>query len=110
MNKKLIIFILLLILIVIAGCGKNYDSFAQCLTEKDAKMYGADWCTHCQEQKKMFGSAFKYVDYINCDFNKDECNEKEIGGYPTWIINGTSYRGVQSLSRLGFLTGCELPK
>jgi len=109
MNKKLIIFILLLILIVIAGCGKNYDSFAQCLTEKDVKMYGADWCTHCQEQKKMFGSAFKYANYIDCDFNKDECSEKKIEGYPTWIINETDYRGVQSLQRLAHLSGCELP-
>ncbi len=110
MNKRLIMIVLPLILVVIVGCGKNYDDFAACLNEKGAKMYGADWCAHCKEQKKMFGGSFKYVDYINCDFNTDECSEKKIEGYPTWVINDTSYRGVQSLSRLSFLTGCELPE
>jgi len=108
MKKKLIIIALFFgILIIAAGCGKNYDSFAQCLTEKGAAMYGADWCTHCQEQKKMFGSSFKYVDYVNCDFNEGECIKKGIKGYPTWIINETDYRGVQSLQKLGYLTGCK---
>lgn len=86
----------------------EYDDFAKCLTEKQAKMYGTDWCGYCQEQKKIFGKSFKYVDYIDCDFNQVECSSAGIKGYPTWIINGDSYSGVQPLERLSQLTGCEL--
>src|SRR5579884_3441002 len=37
--------------------GSVYDSFAQCLTQKKATMYGLYWCEHCAEQKEMFGNA-----------------------------------------------------
>ena len=44
----------------------RYDKFAQCLAEKQVKMYGLYWCTHCAEQERMFGSSFNYVTYIEC--------------------------------------------
>src|SRR3989344_3569664 len=37
----------------------KYDPFAQCLTDNGAKMFGAYWCPHCSDQKKMFGSSWK---------------------------------------------------
>ena len=36
------------------------DSFAQCLTSKGMKMYGAWWCPHCAEQKESFGYGFHH--------------------------------------------------
>ena len=42
------------------------DAFAQCVAEKQAKMYGLYWCTHCAEQKEMFGSSFQYIPYVEC--------------------------------------------
>ena len=33
------------------------DGFAQCLKDKGAIFYGAFWCPHCQNQKKMFGRS-----------------------------------------------------
>ena len=30
------------------------DQFALCLGDKGAVFYGAFWCPHCQNQKKMF--------------------------------------------------------
>src|SRR5215467_2633829 len=42
------------------------DAFAKCLTAKNAKMYGAYWCPHCQDQKEMFGSSFQYAPYVEC--------------------------------------------
>ena len=47
--------------VVLTSAPGPYDDFAQCLTENDAKMYGAFWCPHCKEQKAMFGSSWKYV-------------------------------------------------
>lgn len=87
----------------------KYDSFAQCLTDVGVKMYGTDWCHFCQDQKSRFGKSFKYVDYVNCDFNQEECNAAGVEGYPTWVINGETYSGVQPLESLASLTDCELP-
>jgi len=86
----------------------NYDEFAKCLSEKEVSMYGASWCSHCNNQKKMFGDSFKYVNYIDCPENQDLCNEKGIQGYPTWIINGKQYPGEQTFQKLSELTGCSL--
>lgn len=97
--------------LIFSGCAKKpgkYDAFAQCLTEKGAAMYGTEWCSHCQNQKKTFGSSFQYIDYVNCDFNRDECLRNGIKSYPTWVINETKYSGEQPLFRLASLTNCKL--
>jgi len=86
----------------------QYDEFAQCLTEKGIKMYGTNWCSYCQRQKDMFGSSFKYINFVDCDKNRQECLSAEVDGYPTWKINGQNYPGVQQLDRLAQLSGCEL--
>jgi glutaredoxin len=86
----------------------NLDDFAKCLKSKGATMYGAEWCPHCQEQKKMFGDSFKYVNYVECPENQVLCEQMGVTGYPTWIINGVSYPGAQSLEKLKELTGCTV--
>ncbi len=85
-----------------------YDNFAQCLTDKGIKVYGTDWCSYCKKQKGLFGDSFKFVNYVDCDYNKDKCNLEGIQGYPTWKINDESYPGVQQLERLSQISGCEL--
>tara|TARA_Y100000310_G_scaffold144893_3_gene144228 strand:- start:43059 stop:43547 length:489 start_codon:yes stop_codon:yes gene_type:complete len=92
-----------------------HDAFAQCLTEEGATMYGAFWCPHCAEQKKMFGKSFKYVDYVECDpkgknANPEKCNQAGITSHPTWIIKGEKYNGQQPLPILAEATSCELTK
>src|SRR5258708_10657052 len=42
------------------------DAFAKCLTVKRAKMYGAYWCPHCEDQKEKCGSSFDYAPYVEC--------------------------------------------
>ena len=86
----------------------EYDEFAQCLTDAGAVMYGTSWCSHCQDQKKRFGKSFQYVNYVDCDKNKDECLAAGVSGYPTWIMKGESYSGNKPLMSLASLTGCEL--
>ena len=117
MDKKTRIYILIAIVAVIAlsayfiqkGMNKqgNYDSFAKCLTEKGARMYGTEWCSHCQAQKALFGKSFQYVFFTDCDLDSAACKQVNITGYPTWIINGTQYPGEQTLQNMGFLTDCE---
>ena len=99
---------LLVYLIMPKGEAGQYDEFAQCLTEKGAVMYGTDWCPYCKNQKAMFGASFKNIDYVNCDFSKAECDKNGVTGYPTWKVGGQSFSGVQPLTKLGSLAGCEI--
>jgi len=114
MKKSIIYTILIVIIALIVYTIINYnvkpgkyDDFAKCLTEKGAVMAGTDWCSYCKKQKEAFGKSFKYIDYKNCDFEKTWCDENGVEGYPTWVIDGETYSGVQSMERLGSLTGCE---
>jgi len=78
----------------------NMTSFAKCITEHGAVMYGASWCSHCNHQKQMFGDGVEYINFVDCDVYKDKCEDAGIKGYPTWVIDGKQYLGVQPLSRL----------
>jgi len=85
---------------------------AQCLTEKNVKMYGAFWCGACASQKELFGPAFKEVYYVECDERGSDaqpevCQLEGIGSYPTWEINGQKSTGVQPLESLAASAGCE---
>src|SRR3989442_14790285 len=42
------------------------DAFAQCLSAKQAKMYGAYWGPHFADQKEIFGRSFRYILYVGC--------------------------------------------
>src|SRR3989344_6167124 len=86
---------------------KDLSAFAKCLAEREVTMYGASWCSHCQNQKAMFGNAFKYVKYVECTEDIKLCTEKNIQGFPTWIFpNGTKLVGEQSLLKLATESGC----
>lgn len=86
------------------------DSFAKCLAEKEVTMYGANWCSHCQNEKKAFGSAFRYVPYVECPKNPKQCLDLGIDGYPTWIFkNGRKLVGEQGIEMLAQESGCSLP-
>jgi glutaredoxin len=86
----------------------KYDNFAKCLSQKNAVMYGAEWCGHCKNQKAMFGDSFKYVTYVECTTNQATCDANGVQGYPTWIINGKAYPGEISLESLSTTSGCPL--
>ena len=76
------------------------------LGKTDAKFYGASWCPHCTEQKELFGPSSSRVPYIECSPGgprapqAQACNDAGIKSYPTWIINGQRYSGIQSLDSL----------
>lgn len=88
---------------------EKYDDFAKCLTEKGISMGGTDWCPHCKEQKKRFGASFKYIDYHNCDNEKEWCISHGVRAYPTWVFpDGVTHTGTQKLGSLATLSGCVL--
>lgn len=96
------------------GPGK-YDVFAQCLKDKGATFYGAFWCPHCQDQKKLFGSSVKLLPYVECsnaagNAQLPVCTEKNISSYPTWeFADGSRLTGEVALATLAEKTSCELP-
>lgn len=91
--------------------GGNLDAFAQCLTDKGAVMYGAEWCSHCQEQKRAFGSSFKNISYIECPEYAQLCIERGVEAFPTWILaDGKKLVGRQELEDLSLESGCALPE
>lgn len=84
---------------------------AEHLTESGAKFYGAYWCPHCQQQKQVFEASVDRVPYIECSPNGRgtpmslACQSAQIRDFPTWIIDGKRYTGVQSIERLSTLSG-----
>lgn len=124
MNKKSLIIIGIIFLVIsslvclymVSSRPNKLDQFAKCLGEKGAKFYGAFWCSHCQNQKKLFGTAEKHLPYIECstpDGNSqlDVCKQKNIQGYPTWFFaDESSKSGELSLQDLSDKTNCSLPK
>ena len=83
-------------------------------TDSGSTFFGAYWCPHCSEQKKLFGSSFKNVDYVECSLPNRAgqtrvCNEAGITGYPTWEFgDGTRASGALPLEILSIRSGCSL--
>lgn len=88
---------------------------ARHLTKTGAKMYGAYYCSHCYDQKQLFGKeAAKEIPYIECiqggrNAKPEQCQSAGITGFPTWEINGKKYAGTQSLEELARLSGYTGP-
>jgi hypothetical protein len=91
------------------------DGFAMCLKDKAVTFYGAFWCSHCQNQKRLFGKSAKLLPYVECSTpdgrgQLSACTEKKIEGYPTWeFADGSRESGEVTLERLAEKSGCTLP-
>lgn len=117
-------WVLAIVAILIAGfvyienlppAAGKYDSFAKCIANTSTTFYGAFWCPHCLRQKNEFGSAAKYLPYVECSLpdqsgQTQACIDKHIESYPTWYFpDGSSSTGEQPLETLSQKTGCPLP-
>jgi len=87
-------------------------ALAQHLSEAGVLFYGASWCPHCQEQKRLFGASASRLPYVECSpagRNAPQaaaCNRAGVSTYPTWIIHGRAFVGeVLSLAQLADATG-----
>lgn len=91
------------------------DGFAQCLKDKNAVFYGAFWCPHCQNQKRLFGRSAKFLPYVECSTpdgrsQTPDCTEKNVEGYPTWeFADQSRINGEATLEALSGKTGCVIP-
>lgn len=111
-----IVFVALLVVIIVTtnvgdgGNRVNLDDFAKCLASKNITMYGAEWCSHCKDEKAGFGDSFKYVPYVECTIETQKCIDKGIDSYPTWIFpDGRKLVEKQGVEKLSEESGCALP-
>lgn len=126
MLKKTKLFFVRLVIALVVVSGIIYgvymknqpgqlDEFTRCLSEKGAKFYGTFWCSHCQNQKKLFGKSAKLLPYTECSTPDGKgqlavCAENNIEGYPTWIFADNSrLSGAIPLQTLAEKTNCQLP-
>jgi len=91
-------------------------SLARHLNDSGAKMYGAYWCSHCHDQKSLFGAeALADLPYVECDAKgvnaqPEQCKAAKVDGYPTWIIDGKTISGTQDLADLADASGYPGPR
>jgi hypothetical protein len=92
------------------------DSFqtglAMYMADHGAVMYGSYKCPHCNQQKQMFGEAFRYIKYVECNpkgenANPSLCFAKGVMNYPTWEIDGKFYEGAMTLEQISRITGYD---
>ena len=87
-------------------------ALAEHLKDKGVLFYGASWCPHCQEQKRLFGASASRLPYIECNLagpnapQASACTQAGVSTYPTWIIKGRATVGqVLSLAELADASG-----
>ena len=87
-------------------------ALAEHLTEQGVLFYGASWCPHCQEQKRLFGASADRLPYIECSPagpnspQLPSCSRAGVKSYPTWVIAGRATVGeVLSLAQLADASG-----
>ena len=94
--------------------GIDAELLAKALTENGIRLYGAFWCSHCEDQKEMFGNAVQYLDYVECSLpdgqtQTQECLASGITSYPTWeFADGSGQTGVMSFEDLAERAGIEV--
>jgi uncharacterized membrane protein/glutaredoxin len=87
-------------------------ALAEHLKEQGVLFYGASWCPHCQEQKRLFGASATRLPYVECNLagpnapQASACTAAGVDTYPTWVFNGRRVVGqVLSLAELAETTG-----
>ncbi len=69
-------------------------------------MFGASWCPHCAEQKKLFGKSAKDMPYFECSQNGKqvpECDSRGIMSYPTWQFPESSLQNLPPEAQMDIL-------
>ena len=100
-----VLFILILVIVIFSfkDNGNVEESVVRCIGE-NSELYVQLGCHACLMQEKIFGENEKYLNKIDCFYEKDKCLRIEYT--PTWKIKGEIYEGLQSLETLMELTGC----
>jgi hypothetical protein len=113
---SIILLLFLLMALIWAGIfvsrkfNPGLESFAQCLNEKGAIMYGIKWCSWCQKEKANFKDAWRFINYVECLEDTQRCLGAGVNSFPTWTLpGGKKLIGYQGLEKLSEESDCSLP-
>lgn len=93
---------------------QNLVEFAKALQQAGVRFFGADWCSVCAEQKKLFEDGAHFLPFIemtNPDRTRNATAISEgVTQYPTWEFSGGQrVTGLQTLQQLSTLSGVAIP-
>ncbi|MFN8632938.1 MAG: vitamin K epoxide reductase family protein [Chloroflexota bacterium] len=88
-----------------AQAADELSLLADHLKNSGAIFYGAYWCPHCQNQKRIFGTAASRLPYVECDARgagarPDLCQAANVRSYPTWVIGAERREGEVTIADL----------
>lgn len=78
---------------------------AKCIGQNSV-LYVQRGCSHCEDQKNLFGDSYQYLNITDCFYETQKCINNSIEATPTWVIKSQKYVGVQTIETLKNLTGC----
>jgi len=91
---------------VLAPSSPDAIRVAALLAKSGAVFYGTYWCRYCDLQRQLFGkTAWARVPSYECDprgaqAQPGKCAAVNVEAYPTWVVNGQTLTGVQTLAAL----------
>ena len=77
----------------------------QCIADNSI-VYSSETCSACKYQKDLFGDHYDLINEVDCFYEGEKCQEAQIRGTPTWIIDGEEYPGAKTIEELKQLTVC----
>ncbi len=93
----------------------GYGTFADCVRNSGAVMYGTSWCPLCRAQRKDFRGYANRLEYVECSIpgsrkTRSKCERLGVDSFPTWIFgDGAKREGKLSVSDIASHTGCAMP-
>ncbi len=89
---------------------EDLAEFVECLSGVNFVIYGANWCGYTASLVNMLG-GWEAVEpiYVECVEQEELCQEKQIAGYPTILINGEYYQKARTFKDFSEATGCPVP-
>lgn len=89
---------------------EELTEFVACLQEAGFVVYGANWCSWTNELVQTLGGwSIVAPIYVECEEQIELCQEKEIQGYPTILINDEPFQGARTFEDFSSATSCQLP-
>jgi hypothetical protein len=112
-DTKIYLILAIIVVLVIGGIYFLKDSenpavdenLVKCIAENSI-VYSSETCSACKYQKSLFGDHYSLINEVDCLNEGQKCQDAEIKGTPTWIINDKEHLGVKTIEELKELTGC----
>jgi hypothetical protein len=104
----IIILLIIIVLLILKNLNKptTTEEIAKCIGQ-NSELYTQLGCHACEAQEEMFGENYQYLNVVDCWYEQETCQERQIEYTPTWIINNEKIVGVQEIETLQDLTGCN---